>query len=75
MLKLYGTDARLLKLAQIEDNNSIKKRLEEALKQHEDDAEADPVREAEERTKTELAAMQTKIDNLTEILQTLIDKK
>ena len=36
----------------------IKARLREALAQHKDASEADHVRESEERTKTELAAMQ-----------------
>ena len=62
-------------LRQIEDEDSIKERLKEALAQHKDASEADPVRESEERTKTELAAMQTKIDKLTDMLQALIDKQ
>ena len=63
--------AKFLKLANTEDEDSIKRRLEEALKQHEDDAEADPVRESEERTNKKLAEMEKKIDKLTEILQKL----
>ena len=63
--------AKCLKLIPTEDETSIKKRLKRALEKHKDDAEADPVRESEERTKKKLAAMQTKIDKLTDMLEKL----
>ena len=57
-----------------EDEASITKKIKRALEKHKDDAEADPVRESEERTKAELAAMQTKIDKLTDMIQKLVPK-
>ena len=38
-----------------EDEASITKKIKRALEKHKDDAEADPVRESEERTKKKLA--------------------
>ena len=51
-------------LRQIEDEDSIKERLKAALAQHKEDAEADPVRESEERTKKELAETQKQLAEL-----------
>ena len=51
-------------LRQEEDEDSIKERLKAALAQHKEDAEADPVRESEERTKKELAETQKQLAEL-----------
>ena len=62
-----------------EDRSETTKR---ALEKHKDEAEADPVRDSEDRmkqeladTKQKLADMETKMDKLTDMIQTLIDKQ
>ena len=59
-----------------EDMASIKKRLEKALEKNKEDAEADPVRESEERTKKELAdaklELEAKMAALAETQQTIL---
>ena len=73
--------AKCLKLAQTEDEDSIKERLKEALAQHEEDASEEDTsaqlntKRALRKSEEKIAAMETKIDELTVMLQTLIDKK
>ena len=70
--------AKCLKLTPTEDKHTIKKRLEDALEQHKEDAEADPVRESEERTKKELAdvksELEAKMAGLTAKLDAILEK-
>ena len=47
-----------------EDEASITKKIKRALEKHKDEAEADPVRDSEDRMKQELANMEKKIDAL-----------
>ena len=49
-----------------EDRSETTKR---ALEKHKDEAEADPVRDSEDRMKQELANMEKKIDELKTLLQ------
>ena len=60
-----------------EDMASIKKRLEKALEKNKEDAEADPVRESEERTKKELAdaklELEAKMAALAETQKTILN--
>ena len=49
-----------------EDRSETTKR---ALEKHKDEAEADPVRDSEDRMKQELANMEKKIDDLKSLLQ------
>ena len=72
--------AKFLKLAQTEGEPSIKRRLIEALEQHAEDAsEADTdaqlnTKRALRQSEEKISAMETKIDNLTKMLQTFIEK-
>ena len=52
-----------------EDEASITKKIKRALEKHKDEAEADPVRDSEDRMKQELANMEKKIDELKTLLQ------
>ena len=70
------------KLFRIEDEDSIKERLREALAQHKDASEADHVRESEERTKQELADVKRELAAMAATqqlilakLQTILDDK
>ena len=60
--RCFEAIAKYLKLTPTEDEHTIKNRLKEALEQHKDDAEADPVRESEERTKKELADVKSELE-------------
>ena len=55
-----------------EDRSETTKR---ALEKHKDEAEADPVRDSEDRMKQELANMEKKIDVLTDMLHKLLSEK
>ena len=73
--------AKCLKLAQTEDEDSIKERLKGALAQHEEDAPEEDTnaqlntKRALRKSEEKIAAMEKKIDELTVMLQTLIDKQ
>ena len=56
-----------------ENEASIKNRLEEALEQHKDAAEADPLRESEERTKQELADVKRELAAMAATQQKILD--